>query len=134
MVTLRTIRYGTLRRQTLCVLALCLFVRVTIPLGYMPGNLLAGELMTLCPVGSAAAVALLQSANPHQHHHHHKEDPASLDQSCPIGSALQVDAAPEIGPPFAVVHHRRVVATAWEFVAYVADFDGEVFVRGPPTF
>ena len=62
-----------------------LMIRAVIPLGYMPGNLLAGEFMVLCPTGLPASFAL--SAE----HHHHGDDAPMMDaeRACPIGGALQ---------------------------------------------
>ena len=66
------------------VLVLGLVVRSAIPLGYMPGNLLAGEFMVLCPTGVPAE--LLQALS--GHHAHHEMSTVDIDRECPIGSAL----------------------------------------------
>lgn len=65
------------------VAGLCL--RALIPAGYMPGNLLAGELMVLCPVGVPAAIA----EQLHSGHIDHDQPVIDVDRSCPIGSAVQ---------------------------------------------
>ncbi len=51
----------------------------------MPGNLLAGDFMVLCPAGLPAGTA--QSI--HQDHDENATDVVDVDRSCPIGSALQ---------------------------------------------
>lgn len=65
-----------------------ILVRALIPLGYMPGNVLDGEFMVLCPSGLPAKVV-------HALHGHHDADAAlELDRACPIGGALQYVALP----------------------------------------
>ena len=49
------------RRHTAALVALALLLRAAVPLGYMPGNVFAGEFMVLCPVGSAQSFALLDA-------------------------------------------------------------------------
>ena len=63
----------------------CLFMRALVPAGYMPGNLLAGEYMVLCPVGVPAELAALL----HGGHGNHGGDVVDADRTCPIGSALK---------------------------------------------
>jgi len=62
-----------------------LALRALIPLGYMPGNLLAGEFVVLCPTGMPMEVMRAL------HHDHHDSEQAvmDVDQTCPIGLALQ---------------------------------------------
>jgi hypothetical protein len=72
-----------------------LILRAIIPLGYMPGNILAGEFMVLCPSGLPAEVLRALQLT----HHGHDKDVVDVDSSCPIGSALQpawipIDDAP----------------------------------------
>jgi len=62
-------------------------IRSLIPIGYMPGNLLAGEYMVMCPNSGAAALA-------GNHHHDHDDRSVNVDETCPIGSALTVVALP----------------------------------------
>ncbi|MEM8815354.1 MAG: hypothetical protein AAGE85_05975 [Pseudomonadota bacterium] len=49
------------RRFYIPLIVLTLAVRAIVPLGYMPGKLLAGEFMVLCPAGSAPSFALLEA-------------------------------------------------------------------------
>lgn len=67
-----------------------LVVRAAIPLGYMPGNLLAGEFMVLCPTAVPAAVLQVLAG----HDHGHADHTIDSDRDCPIGSALQTAWAP----------------------------------------
>jgi hypothetical protein len=62
-------------------------VRSLIPVGYMPGDVFAGEFMVMCPGSSAAALAGI-------HDHHHEDDSVDIDRACPIGSALIAIALP----------------------------------------
>jgi len=89
-----------LRRTTGLALAACLLLRALIPVGYMPGNLLAGELMVLCPEGLPALDMALAHAG-----HNDTDLPAmDADRSCPIGTALLAAApAPEVGQVLALV-------------------------------
>lgn len=80
-------------------LLLTLLLRAVVPLGYMPGDLLTGQLAALCPIGSAESWQLLNSLDhaldqslDHSGHHHghveHDSRAASGDEQCPIGEAL----------------------------------------------
>ena len=64
----------------------CLLVRALIPLGFMPGNALAGEFFVICPAGLPAAVA----ERLHLGHEQHSQTVVDVDRACPIGSALNV--------------------------------------------
>ncbi|MDZ7644299.1 MAG: hypothetical protein U5K76_08910 [Woeseiaceae bacterium] len=83
-----------LRRTTGVALAACLVLRALIPGGYMPGNLLAGEFMVLCPEGLPPVDMMPGHAG-----HGDPDLPAlDADRSCPIGTALLAAApAPEAG-------------------------------------
>lgn len=81
-------------RALRAALALALLLRMAIPAGYMPGNVLAGEFMVLCPEGLPAAV--LQSL--HKGHGHHDTPTLDADSACPIGTALQAAAPPSAAP------------------------------------
>lgn len=78
------------RRLHWSLLMAAIVLRAVIPLGYMPGNLLAGEFMVLCPTGLPAHTSLASA------HAHHGDDAAMLDadQACPIGAALKQAALP----------------------------------------
>ena len=69
----------------------CLALRAIVPAGYMPGNLLAGEFMVLCPVGMPAGIA----QQLHADHGDHERGVLDADRSCPIGSALQPAYLPQ---------------------------------------
>ena len=75
-------------RWMLAILAATLLVRAFIPVGYMPGNLLAGEFARLCPTGLPAPLAHAG------HHGGHHETELSADQACPVGFALKFAALP----------------------------------------
>lgn len=88
--------FALYRHRSLAVLILfaCLVLRAMIPSGYMPGNLLAGEFMVLCPQGLPAPTL-------HAMHHDHDDRQQVLfdaDSSCPIGSVLLVAAPPPSAP------------------------------------
>lgn len=70
------------------IVFVALGARAIIPLGYMPGDLLAGEFMVLCP--SSNAPELFKS----EHHAHadHKKSGIDADTTCPIGTVLLVAA------------------------------------------
>ncbi len=72
-------------RHVLVLGVLMLTLRALIPLGYMPGNLLAGEFVVLCPTGMP--IEVMQAL--HQNHHDSEQAVMDVDQTCPIGSALQ---------------------------------------------
>lgn len=100
----------------------------------MPGNLLAGEIMAMCPAASAATLALLAQREPH---HVHPGDPAddarSADETCPIGSALSYDAmsadrAPDSLPP--QIDRVPLPATVDHYIAAV---NRAYPARGPPA-
>lgn len=74
-----------------------LVARALIPLGYMPGNLLAGEFMVLCPSGLPANIAHAL----HDHHDAATTITIEADKTCPIGAALQYAALPTDAAPSA---------------------------------
>lgn len=90
MITTRvTTGKQRIRRFAAGLALIGLVARAMIPLGYMPGNLLAGEFMVLCPSGLPANVA-------HALHNHHDAATVTVeaDKACPIGAALQYAALP----------------------------------------
>ena len=100
----------TFRRWAAGLALAGILVRALIPLGYMPGNVLDGEFMVLCPSGLPANVV-------HALHGHHDADAAlELDRACPIGGALQyaalptdvVDAADPESHPLFIAHEPGV--------------------------
>ena len=123
-----TTRTG-LRRLALAVAAAGLLTRALIPLGYMPGNLLAGEFMVLCPTGLPQALAAAS-------HSHHGDDGPMLDadRACPIGVTLLYAAAlpTEPGAPHVerrVFDEAPAEPTAPALVAPEAIF----YARAPPA-
>ncbi len=84
-----SIRKSRSRRLAGGVAVAGLLARALIPLGYMPGNLLAGEFMVLCPSGLPGQIA--ESLH---HHHGESETVFDADRTCPIGAALQYAAIP----------------------------------------
>ena len=84
-----SIRKSRSRRLAGGIAVAGLLARALIPLGYMPGNLLAGEFMVLCPSGLPGQIA----ESPH-HHHGESETVFDADRTCPIGAALQYAAIP----------------------------------------
>lgn len=85
-------------RKLILVLAgiVCLGLRALVPAGYMPGNLLAGEFMVLCPGGMQAEFVQQLQADQGNHDPHsaHGQSVVDADTSCPIGSALQLAFLP----------------------------------------
>lgn len=84
---------------TSAALFVALAMRSLIPLGYMPGNLLTGEFMVLCPSGGGALFLGDGAAHRHASHAGHAstanpEQIAGVDARCPIGSVLLSGAAP----------------------------------------
>ena len=113
----------------LAVLALAaLLLRAIIPLGYMPGNVLAGEFVVLCPTGSAAKFA----AALHGEHHAESGQHLDMDADCPIGTALQAAALPtavvDHSIEFAGPVHNAVEATAPPAARHLRLY----LIRGPP--
>lgn len=99
MTVMRRIpRHRRLRGLALASL-LALAARALIPLGYMPGNLLEGEFMVLCPTGMPEGFLVAEG-----HHHHDAHGDADgmvdADRACPIGTSLKYASAP---PDLAIV-------------------------------
>ncbi|MEM1410844.1 MAG: hypothetical protein AAGH19_00695 [Pseudomonadota bacterium] len=111
MLTMLRQRRSTLRRATIALAALCLLLRTSVPIGFMPGNLLAGSWAIPCPSAFPAAFfepAAAGAVGLHDHHHghHHGHGAAAgnahsdddapsvlgLDKQCPLGEALQTPA------------------------------------------
>ena len=90
-------KHTRIRRWAAALLLTTLAVRALVPVGYMPGNLTAGQIAELCPVASAATFELLGADDGHVHHHGEADAEAtSLGTACPIGSALYFDALPTL--------------------------------------
>ena len=90
-------KQSRLRRLATAILIATLAIRALVPVGYMPGNLIAGEFAELCPVASAATFELLGTQAGHEHHHGSTDAEAvSLGTACPIGSSLFFDALPTL--------------------------------------
>lgn len=69
-----------------------LVLRALIPVGYMPGNLTAGEFMVLCPSGLSGELILQAIGG---EHHHHADAGIDADKACPIGVTLKYAAIPD---------------------------------------
>lgn len=74
--------------------------KLVFPLGYMPGNLLAGEWLVLCPQGLPAGLLAADS-----HHHGADADDSEADHSssdqqrlCPLGSGFAMAGMANHGP------------------------------------
>lgn len=81
-------------------LACTFMVRALIPVGYMPGNLLEGEFVRLCPAGLPALTGHAGQDGHAGHHENVDSIPADVELSsvCPLGAALGqaglIDAQP----------------------------------------
>ena len=115
-------------RKTCVMLALgSLMLRALIPLGYMPGNALAGEFVVLCPSGLSAEIAQALHSG-----HHHDQSAIDMDAECPIGSALQSAALPTLlpSPQLLATPERFVVPVT---IARAAQQSAHYYtIRGPP--
>lgn len=97
------IRHG---RLAVVMLFASLVVRAMIPNGYMPGNLLAGEFMVLCPQGlPLPAAQALHHDHGAKNHGAENELSFDADRACPIGSALLA-----VAPPPAVTFPETLAA------------------------
>lgn len=105
-----------------------LILRAMIPLGYMPGNLVAGEFMVLCPSGVPAG---FMQALSHRHHMH-DESSIDIDQVCPIGTALQHAWLPQEHVEFAVEAAQRDTVAIEEFSVLSASTARYYNSRAPP--
>jgi hypothetical protein len=112
----RQTRAAAVRGRLVALGMACLVMRALIPAGYMPGNLLDGEFMVLCPAGMSPSL-LSAAGNAHEGH---EQDFLDVDRDCPIGSALQFawmpmelnDSRSEMGlPVFAGATRDRTVIT-----------------------
>lgn len=119
MNSFRTIR--RFRYLAGIAVATALMIRALIPVGYMPGKLLDGELMVMCPVASSLTLELLRSHDLHPHHHGDAGTEAtSIGLACPIGSSLFSDVLPAATPdgaPPRLPERYRTVANAGTHLA-----------------
>jgi len=122
-----------LRRAAIGLLLATLAFRALVPLGYMPGNLLAGEIAQLCPAASAATFELLNSSSAHQHHHGEagKELP-SVGTACPIGSSLFFDALLALDSPSGVAVLRHELPRAVTVHSHYPSSSRTYAARAPP--
>ena len=107
----------------------CLLLRATIPLGFMPGNVLAGEFVVLCPAGLPADTV----RQLHHDHAGHDEKTVDMDARCPIGTALQYAAAPPAKADAEAglsSHQHYIVENLSEPPAQTSGHT--YFIRGPP--
>ena len=111
-----------------------LAVRALVPLGYMPGNLLAGEFAELCPVASAATFALLGDAATHDHHHGDESSSAvSVGSACPIGTSLYFDALPALQFTADLQLQQQVLHDAIVTRQFQATLAAAYAARAPPS-
>jgi hypothetical protein len=105
-----------------------LLVRALIPLGYMPGSILDGEFMVLCPAGYAASIVA-------ESHHQHGGDGESVidaDRACPLGTALQSAALlPSDSTPFEP-SKIPVIGSAPQNDVFNTHFQARYRSRAPP--
>ena len=124
-------RVSWLRRLAGGALLIALVTRSLIPLGYMPGDMLAGEPVVLCPVASATTLALLGQDGSH-HHHHGSSTAPSVDESCPIGSALLLDLAIDSTGIAQLFADISIASTSPAGIAYSVAPRQFYPARGPP--
>ena len=105
-----------------------LALRSLIPLGYMPGDLLAGEFVVLCPTG----VPLEVMRQLHRGHHDHDAKVVDVDQSCPVGSALQPAWLPAPEPAQLVLQHASDKIDFYPLSSFYAIHARRYDSRGPP--
>ena len=121
---MRVVRAHILLSLGLATLAL----RALIPLGYMPGNLLIGEFAVLCPEGVPEEVMQIL----HRGHHDHDADVVNVDQSCPIGSALQLAWLPAPEPDLLIPDSVSDRIEFYPRVTYREIHKRRYEPRGPP--
>ena len=115
-------------RAAIQLAVVALVVRASIPLGYMPGNLLAGDFAVLCPTGIPAE--FMQAISGHAHHHAgHTID---ADRDCPIGSALQPAWAPNDWQVPAVDAIREEFNASLVFRPHSRQPESRYLARAPP--
>lgn len=139
-----------LHRGAAFVAALCLLLRATVPAGYMPGDLLAGEWAVPCPSGFPAALFELAPDSGDAHDHHHSGHGAhadhgdhqgptettphvtGLDDQCPLGEALQTPTLPTMAKTIAAAPTRPLRAPEWQARAMQSLLPGIPQARAPP--
>ncbi|MGI9271552.1 MAG: hypothetical protein ACR2QT_07250 [Woeseiaceae bacterium] len=126
-----SIRNSRLQYLASGLLLATLALRALVPLGYMPGNILDGEFMVLCPVASAASLELLSSETTH-HHGNEDETGVSVDRACPIGSSLFFDAIPTLELPQQIATQVYAVPQVFDRELFVESPDKPHPARGPP--
>lgn len=127
-------KISVLRRIATVLLVATLAVRALVPVGYMPGNILAGQLAELCPVASAATFTLLGSETSHEHHHGAEEaDAYSIGVACPIGSSLFFDALPTILAPIELARQQHILSSTPIVRSYLAGVNPTYGARAPPS-
>jgi len=106
-----------------------LLIRALIPVGYMPGNLVAGEFAVLCPTGLPDEIAHLL----HQGHHDDGEQQVDMDADCPIGAALKLIAISSPASIDATTIHQSWYGVPGSDVASPANRRRNHLIRGPPS-
>ena len=120
--------------QRLALLAM--LFKLVFPLGYMPGNLLAGEWLVLCPQGLPAGLLAADT-----HHHHGADadaDDSSTDRSssdqqrlCPLGSGFAMAGMANHGPS-CCSHDIALQPINFLLLAH-ANSTGNYKARAPPV-
>ena len=128
-----SIRQSPRRRAVTGVLLASLAIRALVPPGYMPGHILDGEFMVLCPVASATTVALLQTRTSIEHHHGGPDtNGPSVSSACPIGSSLFFDVLPEVESRLLPVLPQLLPARLSRDQVHVKSIGQSHPARGPP--
>ena len=91
-------------RWLTALLAAGFLLRAFIPVGYMPGNLLDGRFVELCPVGISFDIASASLSASHSadhsdmHHAGHHDTAADADpnKTCPLGLGIKFLAVPVV--------------------------------------
>ena len=108
----------------------CLLIRSLVPAGYMPGNLLGGEYMVLCPASVPAEFAALL----HRDHDDHTGRVVDADRACPIGQALKSTWISIHIPAATSFARPGLPAAEDEFESHLAPFTRRYRTRAPPAW
>ena len=99
---MRLVSHASRQRNTrwlTALLAAGFILRAFIPVGYMPGNLLAGEFVELCPVGIGTVVDSGHHAGHYAGHVAHHDGAAvehDPNKSCPLGLGIKFLGTPVV--------------------------------------
>ncbi len=112
-------------------LAACFLLRAFMPLGYMPGNLLAGEFARLCP----SVMPIGTHADGHHAHHGNDsgEPAASAAQTCEFSVAASQSFVPQPGPADLASADTQIRAPEGHGIPVGTRQRAAFRPRGPPT-